>query len=90
MAKKKQAILKVATALFAEKGYRETSIAELARLTDSAEGTIFYHFKTKGDLFIAILADVKEGILNEFEAYMGSRRFETGMEMARIDSNSWE
>jgi AcrR family transcriptional regulator len=81
MAKKKQTILKVATALFAEKGYRETSIAELARLTDSAEGTIFYHFKTKGDLFIAILADVKEGILNEFEEYMGSRRFETGMEM---------
>ena len=81
MVGKKQAILKVATALFAEKGYKETSIAQLARLTDSAEGTIFYHFKTKSDLFVAILADVKEGIISEFEQYMGSRRFDTGMEM---------
>lgn len=81
MAKKKQAILKAAAVLFAEKGYTETSVAELARLTDSAEGTIFYHFKTKADLFVAILADVKEGIISEFEQYMGTCRFENGIEM---------
>jgi AcrR family transcriptional regulator len=81
MAGKKQAILKVATALFAEKGYTETSIAELARLTNSAEGTIFYHFKTKAGLFIAILADVKEGILKEFENYIGTCRSMSGIEM---------
>ncbi len=81
MAKKKRSILKAATVLFAEKGYTETSIAELARLTDSAEGTIFYHFKTKADLFVAILADIKEGILSEFDTYMSTCRFENGIEM---------
>jgi AcrR family transcriptional regulator len=81
MSKKKWAILKVATVLFAEKGYTETSVAELAKLTDSAEGTIFYHFKTKADLFVAILADIKEGILNEFDTYMGNCKFENGIEM---------
>ena len=81
MANKKQAILKAATALFGEKGYRETSVAELARLTASAEGTLFYHFKTKADLLIAILEDVKEGILSEFEKYMGSCRSLNGIEM---------
>ena len=81
MAKKKQTILKAATVLFAEKGYTETSIAELARLTDSAEGTIFYHFKTKAHLFIAVLADIKEGIISEFDSYMGTCEFKTGIEM---------
>lgn len=81
MAKKKQAILKAATALFAEKGYTETSVAELARLTDSAEGTIFYHFKTKADLFVAILANIKYGILSEFNSYMETCEFENGIEM---------
>lgn len=81
MAGKKQAILKAATALFAEKGYTETSISELARLTGSAEGTIFYHFKTKAGLFDAILADVKDGILKEFEEYIGTCLSTNGIEM---------
>jgi AcrR family transcriptional regulator len=81
MAKKKDVILKTATTLFAKKGYTETSVAELARLTQSAEGTIFYHFKTKAGLFYAILADVKEGILKEFEQYIGICRSGSGIEM---------
>ena len=81
MADKKRTILKTATTLFAQKGYVETSIAELARLTDSAEGTIFYHFKTKAQLFVAILADVKESILSEFDQYMETCRVENGMEL---------
>jgi len=81
MAKKKLAILRTATALFAEKGYTETSVAEVARITESAEGTIFYHFKTKADLFVAILADIKEGILKEFEKYISTCRSTSGIEM---------
>ena len=81
MATKRQAIVEAATILFAERGYRETAVAELARLTGAAEGTVFYHFNTKADLFLAVLAHVKEGILSEFDQYMGESRFSTGMEM---------
>ena len=81
MANKKQTILHIATFLFAQKGFNETSIAEVARMTQSAEGTIFYHFKTKNDLFLAVLSGVKEGISKEFEEYLGTKRFETGLEM---------
>ena len=83
MAKKKRAILNAATVLFAEKGFNETSTAELARMTKSAEGTIFYHFKTKTDLFLTILEDVKKGIILEFQQYVGNRDFSDGMEMQR-------
>lgn len=82
MPKKKRFILDAATVLFAEKGYNETSIAELANITRSAQGTIFYHFKTKNDLFLAVLSDVKEGIAREFDEYTRTHDFDTGLEMA--------
>lgn len=81
MAKKKRAILHAATILFAEKGFNETSVAELAQITNSAEGTIFYHFKTKAELFLATLEGVKNGILGEFQQYIGNNKFDTGLDM---------
>ncbi|MCF8050125.1 MAG: TetR/AcrR family transcriptional regulator [Desulfobacterales bacterium] len=81
MGNKKELILETATILFAEHGFNETSVAHLANLTQSAEGTIFYHFKNKNDLFLAILENVKKGILDEFSGYMGQGRFENGLQM---------
>ena len=70
--------------MFAEKGFNETSVAELAKLTESAEGTIFYHFKTKNDLFIAALENVKEGILSDFDEYIEQWIFSNGLEKTEI------
>jgi len=81
MSQKKIAILNAATVLFAEKGYNETSVAELAKITQVAEGTIFYHFKNKTELFLAALEGVKEGILFEFEQHIRAKKFETGLDM---------
>ena len=78
---KKETILHVATKLFSEKGYRNTAVAELARLTDVAEGTIFYHFKTKEGLFLAILEDIRQTLISEFERFFKEKTFESGLEM---------
>ncbi|MBW2661489.1 MAG: helix-turn-helix transcriptional regulator, partial [Deltaproteobacteria bacterium] len=51
---KKESILQAATLLFSEKGFRHTSIEEIANMTGVAEGTVFYHFKSKDGLFLAI------------------------------------
>lgn len=59
MSKKKKAILQAAGVLFANKGFRQTSIAELSRLSGVAEGTIFYHFNTKEDIFLSVLESIK-------------------------------
>ena len=79
---KKDAILGAAAKLFAEKGFRETSMAELSKLTGAAEGTIFYHFKNKEELFVAILQDLRKAIVEEFESYTKQRDFKNGLEMA--------
>ena len=78
---RKEAIISSATRLFAEKGYKETSMAELAGVTGVAQGTIFYHFKNKEELFLSILKDFKLNIVREFENHIRDNRFENGMEM---------
>jgi len=78
---KKKLILKIATRLFSEKGFKETSMADLAKMTGVAQGTIFYHFNNKEDLFLSILEEFKRGIIEEFDQYVGERKCETGLDM---------
>ena len=78
---RREDILQVATLLFSKKGYRETSTAELSNMTAVAQGTIFYHFKNKEQLFLAVLERTKELITEEFDAYMGNKPNQNGLEM---------
>ncbi|MCK5558743.1 MAG: TetR/AcrR family transcriptional regulator [Candidatus Hydrogenedentes bacterium] len=78
---KKQAILEVATKFFSKKGFKDTSMADLANVIGTAQGTIFYHFNTKEQLFLAVLKSVKEGIIEEFEGYLRKNEFKTGLDM---------
>lgn len=79
MASRKEAIVQVATRLFAEKGFKETSVAEISGLTGVAEGTIFYHFKSKEELLIFILQRLREEIVGEFQAYLETREPKPGL-----------
>jgi AcrR family transcriptional regulator len=66
---KKKDILDTATRLLAIKGYKQTSMAELAKLTGVAHGTIFYHYKNKEELFLAILKAFESDILSEYQRH---------------------
>ena len=78
---KKDRILQAATRLLALKGYKEASMAELAGLIGVAQGTIFYHFKTKEELFVAILDDFRQALIESFETFLQDNRFASGLEM---------
>ncbi len=79
--KKKDAILQTATMLFARKGYKDTAMGELSKITGAAEGTIFYHFKNKQEIFLTILRSLKADILPEFERYRKAESEKTGLDM---------
>ncbi|QGY40393.1 TetR family transcriptional regulator [Pseudodesulfovibrio cashew] len=79
--KKKEAILRVATVMFANKGFADTSGQELARLTGVAEGTIFYHYKSKEGLLLAILEKTRDEIVDQIERFFENRPFSNGLEM---------
>ena len=53
---KQQKVLETAIRLFAEKGYANTSTAEIAKLAGVSEGTIFKHYGTKERLLLSIIA----------------------------------
>ena len=80
--KKKEAILKVATVLFANHGFKGTSMQELSRLTGAAEGTIFYHYKSKEKLLLVILEKTRTEIVAQFGHFFENRPFASGLEMA--------
>jgi len=81
MVNKRDRILQAATKMFAYKGFADTSTAELAKITGVAEGTIFYHYKNKVELFLSVLEKVRADIIVEFERYEAEQSFETGMDM---------
>lgn len=81
MQSKRTAILEAATWLFAIKGFRETSTTEVARVTGSAEGTVFYHFESKEKLFLAVLEGVKSRIDGAFAEFLPTIEGRSGIEI---------
>ena len=77
---KKSEIIDTATVLFASKGFSNTSMAEVASLTGIAGATIFYHFKTKEELFVSVLENVKTGLVQAFSLYFQEEHFPSGLE----------
>lgn len=80
MKSKRAAILDAATWLFSTKGFREASTTEVARLTGSADGTIFYHFESKEKLFLAVLEEVRATIDNAFAEFLPTTEGVSGVE----------
>lgn len=78
---KKEMIVEVASRLFAEKGFTDTSVSDITKITGVSTGTIFYYFKTKEDLLLFILKRLRERILEEFDRYAKERETSDGLEM---------
>jgi len=66
-------IIRSAESVFAQKGYHETHMDDIAEAAELAKGTIYYHFKSKDEIFCRLLereskkvcAEVKALILEE-------------------------
>lgn len=52
---REQLILEAAAQVFADKGYHQTTIEEIAAQVGIAKGTVYLHFPTKDDLLLALL-----------------------------------
>ncbi len=71
----RERILRVATALFAEKGYASSSVREIVQLAGVTKPVLYYYFKNKEGLFRAILEwaiQLQEEVLNSVMGNPGS------------------
>lgn len=58
----KDTILKIATLLFLEKGYPLISMDDVAQRANVTKATVYYHYKTKDDLFTDALVQLMDRI----------------------------
>ncbi|MEW5908404.1 MAG: TetR/AcrR family transcriptional regulator [Thermodesulfobacteriota bacterium] len=78
---KRTQILEVATRLVALKGFKDSTMKELAKITGVAHGTIFYHYKSKEDLFVSILEEIKNELVQGFNDFLSAKQADSGLEM---------
>jgi len=60
-------ILKAAESVFAEKGYYESLVDEIAEASQTSKGAIYFHFPSKEKLFAALMERLAEKLLEEVE-----------------------
>ena len=65
--RRKNRIYKVATKTLWQKGYDRTSIRDIAKATDMTTAGLYYYFKSKEDLFQAVIIKEVEILARELE-----------------------
>jgi AcrR family transcriptional regulator len=70
--KTKELIFEGALRSFAEKGYNETTMEQIAIACGVAKGTLYYNFKTKEELYIFVIESGIERFMNMIKDYIES------------------
>jgi AcrR family transcriptional regulator len=65
-AKTRARILRTATELFQQRGYRHVSVDDVARESGVAKGTVYVHFKNKAELLFHAIAEEKKQFVGQF------------------------
>lgn len=67
-----QRIIDSATRLFARRHYHEVRMDDIAAEAEVAKGTLYLHFKTKEDLYLALLVTGGNRLLKELEEQLST------------------
>jgi TetR/AcrR family fatty acid metabolism transcriptional regulator len=65
---KHQRILDAAVKVFAQKGFFQSKVSEIAREAGVADGTVYLYFKNKDDLLISIFEEKMRDVITQFRS----------------------
>jgi AcrR family transcriptional regulator len=68
--RKRQLILAAAAELFGERGFRKTSVDQVAESAGVAKGTVYLYFKNKAELMVAAIVEEKKRYVARFADIM--------------------
>lgn len=71
---RRQRVLDAALQVFAERGYSDTAVDEIARVSDTSKGGLYFHFPSKQALFLALLDEAGDALLHRVEQAMATER----------------
>ena len=64
----RETILETSAKLFSQQGYKEVSIRDIAQACGMTNAALYYHFKNKEDLFLAMLQRDHERTISSLQA----------------------
>lgn len=64
--------MEAARGLFAEKGYYEVKMGEVADAVGVAKGTLYLYFKSKADLFVQVFTTVLDSVISDLRKILNS------------------
>jgi AcrR family transcriptional regulator len=67
---RRQRLLDAAMAVFTERGYSDTAVDEVAKASETSKGGLYFHFPSKQALFLALLDESSNALLEGVEAAM--------------------
>ena len=65
---KRPRLVKAATAVFAQKGYASTRVAEIAERAGVGKGTVYEYFSSKEELLFAVFESINQDISSRMDA----------------------
>jgi TetR/AcrR family acrAB operon transcriptional repressor len=82
-------IISVSAKLFAEKGYEKTSMQDIVEALGMSKGAIFYHFKSKDDIFKTVVSKQSEYAEQTVQAWINEMNGLTAKEkLIRVLENN--
>src|SRR6188508_3728896 len=69
---RREQLMEVATKLFARNGYEATTTAAIALAANVTEPILYRHFKSKQELFVAIVKENSNRTIRHWQDLMGS------------------
>jgi len=69
---RRQRLLESALVVFTKYGYNDTAIDEIARASETSKGGLYFHFPSKQALFLTLLDEASEALLQRVEFAMAT------------------
>jgi AcrR family transcriptional regulator len=88
-ADRRRQLIQAATCVFAARGYRNASIADVIEAAGVARGTFYLYFKSKEAIFAAILEDVHARLVAALSEPLGATIVHDGHATLRADAHRW-
>ena len=70
---KRQAICKAAAELFAQRPFHEVRLDDVAAAASIGKGTLYVYFKSKEDLFVSLISEAFEKLLDSIDSKLDDR-----------------
>jgi AcrR family transcriptional regulator len=70
---RRQEILNGALAIFAEKGYDKTTMDDVVKATGLSKGTLYWHFKNKQHIYIALITTMTDQAMELFDQLLQTK-----------------